>query len=102
MFSVIFYYVRQLAIFRFLWWLIRNLWPFLLFAAFWPVINGYMSRFPLWREMLYKVGDFVFVIQHTSAYIRITDFIEDAFRWMFGEIRPTLSAIGNAVKGFLS
>ena len=36
------YYIRQFAIFRFLWWVLRNIWPFIVFLCFWPEIDSFI------------------------------------------------------------
>ena len=96
------YYIRQFAIFRFLWWVLRNIWPFIVFLCFWQEIDSFMSQFYLWREMMWRLEDFWWALSRNEYFITVSDFVKDAFGWMFGEIRPNVAAIGGWIKGLLS
>ena len=75
------YYIRQFAIFRFLWWILRNIWPFIVFLCFWPEIDSFMSQFYLWREMMWRLEDFWWLLSRNEYFIAVSDFIKDAFGW---------------------
>ena len=99
MIATLIYYIRQFAIFRFLWWIIRNLLPFAVFPCFWPEISDFMSRFPLWNEMIWQLKDFWRDLSAMPVFRDILGFLQDAFGWMIGEIQPTLRAIGSFLQG---
>ena len=99
MFGSIIYFLRQYAIFRFLWKMIRNFWPLILILVFWPEISRFMSRFELWRICMERMKIFWVELTHTEIWLDVTGFLSDSLHWMIREIRPSLTVIGDFVSG---
>ena len=51
---------------------------------------------------MWRLEDFWWALSRNEYFITVSDFVKDAFGWMFGEIRPTIAAIGGWIKGLLS
>lgn len=52
------YWVRNLLIFRALYWVVRNLWWVFILILFWPQIEDYLENFRFWWELKWSFIDF--------------------------------------------
>ena len=93
------YWVKSLAIIRFIWWLVRNLWPVFVFLLFWPEIWDFLSQFQLCRDMAWRVTDVYWDMRGTMLYKEVADFCADAWDWMIGFITPGIRAVAGWITG---
>ena len=99
MFGSFIYWIKSLAIIRFLWWIVKNLWPIFVFLLFWPEIWEFLSQFEICRAAAWRIDDVWWEIKGTMAYRHVTEFLSDAWDWIVAFLRPGISAIGSFVSG---
>ena len=107
--ELLIYWLKQFVVVRWLWWVLRNLWPFFVFFRFWPEITGFMSRFEWWDVSVRTLSLEWIKFTHTGVYQSAASFLSDLADWAFGFASPLLTIIKDAaisvfnfVKGLFS
>jgi len=54
-------FIKGLFIFRILYFLIKNLWPFIIIFIFWPEINAIFAPYHWWQVLTASVGKYILV-----------------------------------------
>ena len=96
------YYIKQFAIIRFLWNLLKCLWPLFILMIFWDDIDGFMCRYPLWNEAMGRIHDFWLVFSTSDIFIKCSSFLRSVGTEIAALARPVIRTVSDLIQGVFS
>lgn len=94
-------WLRRYAIFEFLWWIFKNLWPFICILLFWKEIDGFFSQYQWWWDIRYMLWDIWYRFQDWPLYTWMQIAYHTAIIPMFSSMKGVVSETISDIRGYL-
>lgn len=91
--SAFIFWVKQAVVVRYLWWVVRNLWPFFVFLLFWPEISGFLARFGWFDVCMDALRRFWWDLNMNPLFIDATGWLREGWAWAVDFASPLLGVI---------
>ena len=90
------FWVKNLLIFRALYWVVRNLWWVFIIIIFWPAISDYLENFKFYWELKWAFYDFMRNLQSWQLWHWLVNVFRSIVRFFIGLFYTIKDAIQNS------